>query len=203
MEGFAAAARCLSSSAPRRRRGAVDARQQLGSGRGVLAYAARGDLHSPIRFYFHGILVRQARLSQTQSLNIYVSRDRYSLDSYTAVTGVRSAQSGDCFSRNGAKQVTRSIPPVTTLLWPQQDTSRYLVICTDCRARIPLRMSATGQHERSLRQVLRRNHLLSCIRNKTSRPVFIKKLINSLIPRSTREGELERAGGPTARPTNV
>jgi hypothetical protein len=40
------------------------------------------------------------------------------LASYTAVTGVRSAQGGDCFSLNGAsnKQVTRSIPRVATLL---------------------------------------------------------------------------------------
>jgi hypothetical protein len=62
--------------------------------------------------------VRQAPLLQTQSLNADVSRDRYSLDSYTAATGVRSAQGGECFSRNGAsnKQVTRSIRRVETLL---------------------------------------------------------------------------------------
>jgi hypothetical protein len=54
--------------------------------------------------------VPQARFAQTQSLNKDVSRDRDSLDSYTAVTGVRSAHGGECFSRSGAsnKQVTRS-----------------------------------------------------------------------------------------------
>jgi hypothetical protein len=53
-----------------------------------------------------------------QSINTDVSRDKYSLDSYTAETGVRSAQGGECFSRSGAsnKQVTRSIPPIETLL---------------------------------------------------------------------------------------
>jgi hypothetical protein len=84
----------------------------------------------------HGwIHVRQARLSQTRSLNKDVSRDRYSLDSYTAVTGVSSAHGGECFSRNGGsnKQVTRSIPRVATLVCSQQDTSRYLLICTDSR----------------------------------------------------------------------
>jgi hypothetical protein len=55
MEGFAAAARCLASTAPGRQHGAVDARQRLGSGRGVLVYAACGALLTPIRFCFHGI----------------------------------------------------------------------------------------------------------------------------------------------------
>jgi hypothetical protein len=56
MEGFAAAPRRLASTVPGRRRGAVDARKRLGSGRGVLVPAARGDRLSPIRFYFHGII---------------------------------------------------------------------------------------------------------------------------------------------------
>jgi hypothetical protein len=56
MEGIAAAARCLASTAPGRQRGAVGARQRLGSGRGVLVDAARGDLLSPICSYFHGIV---------------------------------------------------------------------------------------------------------------------------------------------------
>jgi hypothetical protein len=47
-------------------------------------------------------------------------------------------------------------------------------------------MSATGQHERSLPQALRRNHLLTRIRNKTSRRVYFK-LVTSLITRSQRE----------------
>jgi hypothetical protein len=47
-------------------------------------------------------------------------------------------------------------------------------------------MSATGQHERSLRQALRRNHLLSCMRNKTPRRVYIK-LVPSFITRDRRE----------------
>jgi hypothetical protein len=51
-------------------------------------------------------------------VNTDVSRDRYTLYSYTAVTGVRSAQGGERFSRNGAsnKQITRSIPRVATLV---------------------------------------------------------------------------------------
>jgi hypothetical protein len=62
-------------------------------------------------------------------------RDRYSLESNTAVTGVWSSQGAECLSRNGArnKQVTCSIPRVAALLRSQQDTSRYLLICTDCR----------------------------------------------------------------------
>jgi hypothetical protein len=56
MEGFAAAARCVASTAPGRRRAAVDARQRLGSSRGALVYAARGDPISPLHVYVHVIV---------------------------------------------------------------------------------------------------------------------------------------------------
>jgi hypothetical protein len=54
----------------------------------------------------------------THNGNTDVSRDRHCLYSYTAVTGVRSAQGGERFSRNGGSnnQDTRSIPRVATLL---------------------------------------------------------------------------------------
>jgi hypothetical protein len=49
--------------------------------------------------------------------------------------GVRSAQDKESFSQTWAsnKQVTRTIPRVATVLWLQQDTSRHLLISTDCR----------------------------------------------------------------------
>jgi hypothetical protein len=47
-------------------------------------------------------------------------------------------------------------------------------------------MSAAGQPERSLPEALRRNHLLSCMRNRTSRQVYIK-LVASLFTRDRRE----------------
>jgi hypothetical protein len=66
MEGFAAAARSLAPSAPVRQRDTVDSRQRLGSGRGVLVYAADGDLLSPIRFYSHDIVPTWVRKELTE-----------------------------------------------------------------------------------------------------------------------------------------
>jgi hypothetical protein len=150
--------------------------------------------------------VRQAGTSQTQTSNTDVSRDRYRLNSYTAVTDVRSGQGGACFSRNGAgyKQVTRSIPWVAALLWSQQDASRYLLICTDCgdtdtAADVSYRPTRTVTPSGAPSQ----SHLLSCIRNKTSRRVYIKPVASLITKRSTREGELKSARGPTAHPTFV